>query len=365
VKKKHRTVSSLGEFALIDRILSRFSIEGRKRVLVGPGDDAAVLSLERGKRLLLTTDMLVEGTHFRLGWSYPEAVGYKAVTSNLSDVAAMGGKPLGIAISLGVPRSMPVDAVDRLYAGVRRALRKFGGDLLGGDTIRSNRITVSVTAVGFLTGTKPLLRSGARPGNSVCVTGALGAVEAGLLLLKRHFSGRERSRRAALAAWGGRGEEYFRGRLPSVLEKHGSICIQKHLMPDPRVREALVIAGSRPSSMIDLSDGLYSDLGQIAKASAVGVCVDQNSIPIHPAAKAVAENLGVSPRKLAGSSGEEYELLFTIPESRVEALSEKLVRTCGADVTLIGEVTRRKGALEFIRGTTGRDRLVHRGFKHF
>ena len=372
-------VSRIGEFGLIERILEKFSIRNRRSVLVGPGDDAAVITCGRGAPLVLTTDMLVEGTHFRLEWSCPEAVGFKAVTANLSDVAAMGGAPVGIVVSLGVPASVTTRAVDGLYRGISNALSRFGGELLGGDTVRSERITVSVTAVGVLAGDRPLLRSGARKGDFVCVTGYLGRPELGLLLLRKYVGRYGGSRSSAMLAWARREIRDFRERIPAGMRRDGYACILKHLMPAPRMKDAQLLARqgkNGPSSMIDVSDGLSSDLNQLARASGVHIRVYEKRIPVHPSVVNTARRLGISAALAAVSSGEEYELLFTVPPSRLKSLTRVMSRNGGANLTVIGEVTEaqavtgrsvvsRRGAVSLVSQGGRQGALTHRGFKHF
>jgi len=373
-------VSRIGEFGLIERILSKFAVRDRRSVLVGPGDDAAVIACGRGARLVLTTDMLVEGTHFRLEWSCPEAVGFKAVTANLSDVAAMGGAPVGIVVSLGVPASVPTRAVDGLYRGVSAALRRFGGDLLGGDTVRSERITVSVAALGILAGDEPLLRSGARRGDFVCVTGALGRPELGLLLLKRYVGRDKGSRHSAMLAWADREMKEFRTKMPARIRTDAYACVVKHLMPEPRMKSAQLLArqGRKgPSSMIDVSDGLSSDLNQIARASGVRIRIYERNIPVHQSVARTARRLSVSAVQTAVSSGEEYELILTVPPARLKSLARLISQGGETRLTVIGEVTetqavegstaeaRPKGAVSLIGRDGRRSALIHRGFRHF
>jgi thiamine-monophosphate kinase len=373
VKGRHKTdisysVSRIGEFGLIERILGKFSIGNRRSVLVGPGDDAAVIAAGKGRPLVLTTDMLVEGTHFRLEWSCPEALGFKAVTANLSDIAAMGGAPVGIVVSLGVPASVPIKVIDMLYLGISNALSRSGGELLGGDTVRSERITVCVAAVGNLAGDRPLLRSGARKGDKVCVTGSLGCAEMGLVLLKRYFPRQRGSRRSAILSWARRGIGDFQSRIPREIRRDGYACILKHLMPAPRMREAQLLArqGVRtPSSMMDVSDGLSSDLSQLARASSVGIEVFEDRIPIHPSAVRTAGHLGISAARAAISSGEEYELLLTVPPSRLKNLSRTMKQAGATPLAVIGEVTGAKGITYLIHPDGRRSRLTHAGFKHF
>jgi thiamine-monophosphate kinase len=363
--EKELSARHLGEMGLIERILSGFSEPRRDRIIVGPGDDAAVIEFGETARVVVTIDTLVEGVHFRLDWSYPEALGFKSVAANLSDIAAMGGQAVGIVISLGIPPMVPVKAVDEVYRGISKALSLFGGDLLGGDTVRSSAISVSISAIGVLVGERPLLRSGARAGDKICMTGSVGRSELGLMLLKRYFELTHRPRKAALEAWAERTAGYFKKKLPSSLRKTGYACISKHLMPSPRIKEARVLSAFGPSAMIDISDGLSADLMQVARASGVGLVLREEDIPIDANARAVAQALGISPHKIALSSGEEYEILFTIPIAKMRQAARALARRCGTAVEVIGEITEDKESVLVI-GTRGRKRtLVETGFRHF
>jgi thiamine-monophosphate kinase len=365
---KHETeliARHLGEMGLIERILSKFSEPGADRIIVGPGDDAAVIEFAETARVIVTTDMLVEGVHFRLDWSYPEALGFKSVVANLSDIAAMGGRAIGIVISLGIPPTAPVKAVDKLYRGISKALSLFGGNLLGGDTVRSSSIIISVSAIGVLVGERPLLRSGARPGDKICMTGSVGCSELGLMLLKRYFRLTRRPRTAALEAWAERTGDYFRKRLPSSLRKTGYACISKHLMPSPRMREARVLSAFGPSAMIDISDGLSADLMQVARSSGVGLVLREEDIAIDRNARTVAQALDTSPHKIALSSGEEYEILFTIPVARVKQAASALARRCGTAIKVIGEITEDKKSILVISNRRRERALVETGFRHF
>ncbi|UCF78525.1 MAG: thiamine-phosphate kinase [Candidatus Eiseniibacteriota bacterium] len=358
-------VSRVGETRLVERILSRFARARGKGVVTGPGDDGAVIELVRGKRLVLTTDMLVEGTHFVLGWSSPYAVGFKAVTANLSDVAAMGARPLGIVVSLGIPSSLPVRAVDRIYSGISSALSLFGGELLGGDTVHSRAVTVCVSAVGELVGRAPLLRSGARPGHAVCVTGSLGSSCAGLMLLRKHFKAGRRSRSLALKSWSERDRRFFKEKLPASMRRDGHACVSKHLMPRPRVAEAEVLSLCGPSALIDISDGLLIDLGRVAAASGVGMLLREDDVPICRHCRSVAKKLRVSPYELAVSSGEEYELLFAMAPSRVRKTARALAERCGTTVTVIGDVVEPAQGMCVVDAEGRKSRLPEKGFQHF
>ena len=363
--ERNAVAGQLGEIGLIERILSKFSEPGSAKLIVGPGDDAAAIEFEGKARVLVTTDMLVEGVHFELEWSYPEALGFKSVAANLSDLAAMGGRAVGIVVSLGIPPMVPVRAVDKMYRGMSRALSLFGGDLLGGDTVRSSAIIVSVSAIGVLVGERPLLRSGARPGDKICLTGSLGRSESGLMLLKRYFRQARRPRKTVLDAWAERTGGYFRKGLPPRLRRNGYACIAKHLMPSPRMREARVLSTFGPSAMIDISDGLSADLMQVSRASGVGLVLMEESIPVDKNARVVAKTFDISPYKIALSSGEEYELLFTIPDARVKQAASALARRCGTTIHVIGEITENRQSVSVV-GNRGRIRaLLETGYRHF
>jgi thiamine-monophosphate kinase len=355
----------LGETRLIERVLSKTPKCGSRGVIVGPGDDAAVIELGRGESLIFTTDMLIEGTHFALDWSYPEAVGFKAAVANLSDVAAMGGLPVGVVVSIGVPGALPVRAVDEMYKGIRKALALFGGELLGGDTVRSASVTVCVSAIGELAGGKPLLRSGAVPGHCICVTGSLGASELGLRLLKKHFGAKRSGRAATLGAWSKRDASYFKEKLPASLGRGGRACVVRHLRPTPRVAEAMVLSSCGASAAIDISDGLLIDLVRIAESSDVGLLLRAAEVPVYGYAGAVARHLALSPVDAALSSGEEYEILFTAPSRKVGPLTRALAKKCGVKVSVVGEILPKRAG-RFVADERGRrKRLSEKGFQHF
>jgi thiamine-monophosphate kinase len=263
--------------------------------------------------------------------------------------------------------------VDSLYRGISDALSEFGGELLGGDTVRSDRITVSVAAVGTLAGARPLLRSGARRGDLVCVTGSLGRPELGLLLLKKYVGRKGGSRSSAMLAWAGRRVGDFREQIPARIRRDGYACILKHLMPAPRMPDARLLArrgNGAPSSMIDVSDGLSSDLNQLSVAGGVDILVREDRIPVHPSVVRTARHLGVSASRAAMSSGEEYELLLTVPPRHLGGLVRAMKRSGTAPLTVIGEVTGTAGVSRcpgvwVVGPGAARRRLVHKGFKHF
>ena len=265
------------------------------------GDDCAVLRL--GDKLwVAAADMLVEGRHFEAAWASPRDVGYKAVAVNVSDVAAMGGRPRFVLASGG---GADPETTLGCMEGVFEACEEFGVYPLGGDTTGSPALTVDVAILGELAG-PPVLRSGARPGDLLAVTGELGASAAGLLAL---MSGDGSDRRV--------------GRL-----------VRKHLRPEPRIRAGETAARLGARAMIDLSDGLASDVRHITEASGVGCRIDLGLLPISADTREYASSLGRDPEVLAATGGEDYELLISAPEGALEALAS----ASDAPVTVVGEV---------------------------
>ncbi|MGH3146942.1 MAG: thiamine-phosphate kinase [Rubrobacter sp.] len=266
-------------------------------VLVPIGDDCAVLRF--GERTwVAASDMLVSGQHFK-GWATPEDVGYKAVAVNVSDVAAMGGSPRFVLVSGAAPD--PETAL-RFFEGVMEACEEFGVYPIGGDTTRAEALTVDVAILGELY-SSPVLRSGAKAGDLVAVTGELGASAAGLLVLE-----------------GATGYERL---------------VRRHLRPEPRVRAGSAAAGLGVGAMMDLSDGLASDLRSLCERSGVGCRVDLDLLPVAEDTREAVRSLGRDPEELAATGGEDYELLISAPAPVLDALA----RTIEVPVTTIGEVT--------------------------
>jgi thiamine-monophosphate kinase len=300
---EERNVSDVGEFGLIARAAARFGIPPAGEVW--SGDDCAVLRFD-GRDLLFTTDVLVEGVDFERSWARGADVGWKAVAINASDIAAMGGMPRRAVTTLVVPRSTPLAFVDALADGLAEGARAHGVGVVGGDVSRGSEITVGLAMIGLPT-VAPVLRSGAKSGDLICVTGTLGAAAAGLLVLQ----GLDAPRAA-------------RERLSA-----------RQLRPIARVEEGRAIALGGATAMIDISDGLIADLGHILAASGVGCSVDPGSIPIDPD---VLEVMGSDASELALHGGEDFELLFTIPEDEFRAVTQ-VVAEFGTMVTRIGEIT--------------------------
>ncbi|HEX2183782.1 MAG TPA: thiamine-phosphate kinase [Rubrobacteraceae bacterium] len=297
----------MNEFEVIGRI-SETLPQAPPEVLVPLGDDCAVLGL--GDRTwAAASDMLVSGHHFE-DWAAPEDVGYKAVAVNVSDVAAMGGSPRFVLASGGAPDP---EVTLRCMRGVLEACEAFGVYPLGGDTTRADVLTVDVAILGELDA-PPVLRSGARPGHLLAVTGELGASAAGLLALESGATDPER-------------------------------LIGKHLRPTPRVGAGRLAARLGAGAMIDLSDGLASDARHVCERSGVGCRVDLDLLPVSEDARGFLASLGREPGILAATAGEDYELLISAPEPVIEALAE----CAGVPVTTVGEVTDGSEVV-FVRG---------------
>jgi thiamine-monophosphate kinase len=305
---------------------------------VGIGDDAAVIRWGEGT-LLLTTDTLLEGIHFRRSTATLHDIGAKAMAVNVSDIAAMGGEPCYALLALALPPTLGVADIDELYAGIEDMARRHGVTVVGGDTCAApDGVVLSVTLVGRVIGT-PLRRSGARPGDAVLVTGSLGASAAGLALLERGA-----------------------GALPAAIVE---AVVRPHRVPTPRVAEsALIRASGWATAMIDLSDGLASDLGHIATESRVGARIDVDALPVSEATRAAAAALGVDPLGWALSGGEDYELLFTAAPDRVADLARDVTARTGTPVRRIGEIRPPAEGVRFL-DRSGRARSVAPGFDHF
>jgi thiamine-monophosphate kinase len=324
MESQQRTeVGALGEFGLIEH-LTQENETVNAGTLLSVGDDAAVID-HFGKQTVITTDMLLEGVHFDLAYTPLKHLGYKAVAVNLSDLCAMMATPTHITMSIGVSNRFSVEALDEFYAGVYLACERYGVDLVGGDTSSSLRgFVISVTAVGEVVPDKFVTRSTAKPNDLICVSGDLGGSYLGLQLL-------EREKRIFLENPG----------VQPELGEH-TYPIGRLLKPEPRtdIVAWLQESGIVPSSMIDISDGLSSELLHICRKSGVGCVVYDDKIPVNPASKAAAEELNLSPVTCALSGGEDYELLFTVAQSDYEAVSKN------GSISVIGYITEaEKGAL--------------------
>jgi len=315
----------LGEFGLIEHITKSVELtqETTKR---GIGDDAAVLDFS-SKKTLISTDLLLEGVHFDLRYVPLKHLGYKAVQVNLSDIYAMNGMASQITFSIGLSSKFPLDAVEELYAGALLACRKYDVDLVGGDTSSSVQgLVISVTSIGYAEESDVTYRNGAQEGDLICVSGDLGGAYVGLQLL-------EREKRIFLE----------NPQIQPDLEGKDYI-VERQLKPEARkdVVELLRALGVKPTAMIDISDGLASEILHICKASGKGCRLYEEKIPIDPMTYDTAREFGLDPTVCALSGGEDYELLFTIRQADYEKLKNQ------PDISVIGHITEETAGSELL-----------------
>lgn len=326
------------EIDLIRRIRGQVTASAAG-VIKGIGDDCAVLSPPAGSTVTLaTTDTLVEGVHFDLAWHAPELLGQKAVAVNVSDIAAMGGVPRHALLSLAAPATMDSALLERLLQGFMAALARYQVTLIGGDTVKSDQgLVLSITLLGEAAGNQVLYRSGAKPWDQIWVSGPLGQAAAGLEICRRGD--------AALAA-----------SCPRL--------VQAHLDPQPEVALGPVLAASGlVSAMIDLSDGLATDLAHLCEESGVGAMVRAEALPISPATRQVARACELDPLQLAIAGGEDYRLLFTAPLAATKRLQALAHHAVGGELTRIGEIGAGQGVLLRDQGQ-GR-MIAFQGYDHF
>lgn len=299
MESKQTEISSIGEFGLIDRLTKNFPLRNESS-LKGVGDDAAVLEYV-DKEILVTTDLLLEGIHFDLRYVPLKHLGYKAAVVNFSDVYAMNGCPKQITVSLGVSSRFTVEHIEELYSGIQLACEIYGVDLVGGDTSASvTGLVISVTCIGEAEKENIVYRNGAKETDLICVSGDLGAAYMGLQLLERENK---------VAAGAKEGEEF----QPDFAGKE--YILERQLKPEARkdVISSLKENGIKPTAMMDVSDGLSSELLHICKSSDVGCRVYEDKIPIDYQTAVMAEELNMNLVMTAMNGGEDYELLFTVP----------------------------------------------------
>jgi thiamine-monophosphate kinase len=310
-------ISKLGEFKLIEHLTQATAIH-HAETTKGIGDDAAVIESKIGHKLLVTTDLLVEGIHFNLVYTPLKHLGYKAVAVNLSDIAAMNGTPKQITVSIAISSKFSVESLEQLYEGIHAACNEFKVDLIGGDTTSSlTGLFISITAIGEAKQEDIVYRNGAKENELICVSGNLGASYLGLQLLEREY-------------------KMFLDN-PSVQPDFSGkdYLLQRQLKPEPRldVIQQLKEIGIKPSSMIDISDGLSSELNHICKNSNIGAKIYAHKIPIDAVTAITAEEFNMAPETAALHGGEDYELLFTVP---VEHLNKLLTIPT---ISIIGKTT--------------------------
>lgn len=322
---KTTSISSLGEFGLIEHLTNRIQLKN-KSTIKGVGDDAAVLNYEN-KHIVVTTDLLVEGIHFNLMYVPLKHLGYKAVTVNLSDVFAMNALPRQITVSIAISNKFSLEVIDELYEGIYTACEKYGVDLVGGDTTSSlTGLAISITALGEVEKDQAVYRSGAKMNDLICVSGDLGGAYMGLQLLERE-------------------NEVFKVKPKAQPQFEGyDYILERQLKPEARgdVIAALKKLDILPTSMIDISDGLSSELMHICKASNVGCNIYEDKIPMDFQTKRFAEELNINPLVSALNGGEDYELLFTIPVTEHDKIKND------PDITVIGHVTEEANSANLI-----------------
>ncbi|MFH1403675.1 MAG: thiamine-phosphate kinase [Candidatus Altiarchaeota archaeon] len=308
-----------GEFSLIRRVTRQAD---DKNVVMSVGDDTAVLEYTEDDYLLFTTDMMVEGDHFNTGWSTPRQIGVKAMESNVSDIAAMGGRPKYALISLTLTKDTSVEFVEQLYDGMYSVCGEYGFNIVGGDTTHGSCVVINVAMIGLVGKRLLRLRSGARVGDVICVTGDIGKSKAGLEMLLHGFKG-----------------DYA-----------------EHTEPKCRLKEAWKIA-EHANAMIDVSDGLASEVNHICAASGVGALVYKSKIPVSDKTREYAGKCGGDPIDYALNGGEDYELLFTLPKGLI----------CKIDVsvplTVVGEIVDEGEGVMIVNG--GGKKVLKGGFNHF
>ncbi len=304
-KEKETEISQLGEFGLIHHLTDGIEMKNASTEK-GVGDDAAVLTYP-DKKVLVTTDLLLEGVHFDLTYVPLKHLGYKSAIVNFSDIYAMNGTPRQITVSLGISKRFTVEHMEQLYAGIRLACEIYGVDIVGGDTSASRQgLVISITCIGDVEPGKEVLRSGANPTDLICVSGDLGAAYMGLQLLER-----EKIASAGQADF----EPEFAGK---------EYLIERQLKPEARrdVIQQLADAGIQPTSMMDVSDGLSSELLHICKMSNCGCRIYEDRIPIDYQTALMAEELNMNLVTAALNGGEDYELLFTVPLQHHDQISK-------------------------------------------
>ena len=339
---KRTDVNDLGEFGLIEH-LTKYFIDNQKSTVKGIGDDAAVIDSE-GLQTVVSTDMLVEGIHFDLMYSPLKHLGYKAIVVNLSDIYAMNAVPTQVTVSMAISNRYSVEALDELYEGMLKACEYYKVDLVGGDTTSAPKgMVLSVTAIGLAPKEKIVYRNGAKPGDILCVSGDLGAAYIGLQILEREK------------------QLYLDNPTTKTDLEDQDYIIGRQLKPEARwdIVKAFQEGGFQPTSMIDISDGLASEVFHICKQSKTGALIEESKIPLHPDTENMALKFQIDPITCALNGGEDYELLFTIDPNDLGK-----VRTMN-DVFIIGEITKAEEGIKLKTSSGNLHTLQAQGWKHF
>ena len=342
-KNEQRTqLSDLGEFALIDHLTKNFKVNHSSTVKA-IGDDAAVLNFE-SKKIVVTTDLLVEGVHFDLSYMPLKHLGYKSVMVNLSDVYAMNAKATQITVSIAVSNRFPLEALEDLYAGIETAANIYNVDLVGGDTTSSTTgLLISVTAIGEVENNEEVYRSGAKPNDLLIVTGDLGGAYMGLQVLERE-------------------KEVYKVNPNSQpdLEAY-SYIIERQLKPEARkdVVKLFKDLDVKPSSMIDISDGLSSEIIHLCNESKVGCDLYEEKIPLDPVMISTCEEFNIDSTTVALNGGEDYELLFTISQDDYSKIK------ANPNFTVVGFMREAEAGMHLVTRAESRIPLKAQGWKNF
>ncbi len=342
-EEKRTEISEIGEFGLIERLTQKTEINN-KETIKGIGDDAAVIQSGGGNLVLLSSDMMLEGIHFDLSYMPLQHLGFKAVSANVSDIAAMNGRPKQITVNLGLSNRFSVEAVEAIYDGVAAASKQYGVDVIGGDTTASaSGLVISISIIGEVTKDQIVYRSGAQKDDIVCVTGDLGAAYVGLQILEREKQ-----------------EFLVNPEMQPALDKYEYV-VGRQLRPTARmdIIHELQELGLRPSAMIDVSDGLVSDIFHICKNSGVGVSLYEDKLPIDAQAFETAAEFGIDPNTCALNGGEDYELLFTINQKDYEKIKNH------DDINTIGYMHEKSKGKVLVTRSQNVIELKAQGWTHF
>ena len=339
---KRTEISALGEFGLIDHLTKNVQLRNRSSIK-GIGDDAAIIEAGDGQVKVLTQDLLVEGVHFDLMYHPLQHLGYKSVVVNLSDIYAMNAWPEQITVGLGVSNRFSVEALEQLYEGMLAACEKFGVDMIGGDTTSSQAgLIISISALGYAKKEDIVYRDTAQVGDVIAVSGDLGGAYMGLQMLEREK------------------QVYMENPEVQPNLEHETYIVGRQLLPQPRrdIIELLEEVKIKPTAMIDISDGLSSDLLHICHRSGVGCRIYEERLPIAEETRERAMKFKIAPATCALNGGEDYELLFTLSAENADKLKGAL------DLTMIGECTKPKDGFKFITQGGQVHELVAQGWQH-
>lgn len=336
----NKTISDIGEFGLIERIKKIVPQAAAKNILLGIGDDTAVIKISDQKWLLATCDIQIEDTHFQMKYSSPYQIGRKAMAVNLSDIASMGSKPTYALVSAGLSPNLEVDKFDDLFRGMSDALVEHSAFIIGGNLAHTtDKLIIDVFLLGEISPDQLLLRSGAKPGDRIFVTGNLGASAAGFYILENF------------------GKNY---------PKDYSQFVQAHLEPIAKIETGREIAQSGyATAMIDISDGLASDLKHICDDSNVGAEIFEKNIPFAEKMNELANRISKNKIELALHGGEDYELLFTIKADTPTQIIEKIANETKTKITEIGKILSKEEGFKLINEEDQRIALRTKGWDHF